>query len=92
MGGEGILLNTKGKKTIMPIKKLCGNFCSSEYIYKVEAWEMGHKENSHEKVSQSLSFAHIACTHMQTHKHIHSTHTQRTHRHQVFTVLLLLML
>ena len=43
---------------------------------------MGHKENSHEKVSQSPTHvcAHI-CRHTCTH-----THTPRTHGHQVVVV------
>ena len=47
----------------------------------MEIWEKDQKENSHEKVSQSLIL-------LRTHIHIHSSRNiPRTHGHQVFIVL-----
>ena len=76
----------KKQPTIMPIKnKTALELRGTKNYHKVELYEMGHKENSHEKVSQSLIL-------LRTHMHIHkSTHTPHTHGHQVFIVSLLLM-
>ena len=81
-GGGGIPLNMEKKQQ----KKLSHELrATKKYYHKVEVWEMGHKENSHEKVSQSLILMRtqvLACT---------NTHTPRTHGHQVFIVLLLML-